>query len=220
MEDIEQGAWSHTAALAIAYAFFFIGVLLCKGLDLLAASTMHWVARFNSRRKLHSASGSGSGATIAHSAASSSGDLRQCDDAAAADAAPPGGRSAYNLMHSSEADGSSVHVGAGKAAGPARPSTVQALDIETGASGTAKALAVAVPSAHKAGAAAGERKAGQSHHDLVAAGVPVEAVDRAVMDAAAGLADADMCALGRTCVLVWLALTLHNLPEGLATFVG
>jgi len=47
-----------------------------------------------------------------------------------------------------------------------------------------------------------------------------EAHDRAIVTAVEQLADENCGHLIRTSVLVWLALSLHNIPEGLATLVG
>lgn len=51
--------------------------------------------------------------------------------------------------------------------------------------------------------------------------LPEEEHDRAIVAAVEQLADDDNCGhLIRTSILVWLALSLHNVPEGLATMVG
>ena len=44
--------------------------------------------------------------------------------------------------------------------------------------------------------------------------------DRNIAEAVGHLGEADCGHLVRTSILVWLALSLHNLPEGLATIVG
>jgi zinc transporter ZupT len=45
-------------------------------------------------------------------------------------------------------------------------------------------------------------------------------VRRHLVQATEALADKDCSHLVRTSILVWLALAMHNIPEGLATFVG
>lgn len=58
---------------------------------------------------------------------------------------------------------------------------------------------------------------------LASSDLPEDAHDRAIVVAVEQLAasEDDGCGhLVRTSILVWLALSLHNLPEGLATIVG
>lgn len=55
---------------------------------------------------------------------------------------------------------------------------------------------------------------------IIAAAPPTDEHDRNIAEAVGHLGDDDCGHLIRTSMLVWLALSLHNLPEGLATLVG
>jgi zinc transporter ZupT len=55
---------------------------------------------------------------------------------------------------------------------------------------------------------------------IITTAPPEDDHDRAVAAAVGQLQDESCGHLVRTSILVWLALSLHNIPEGLATFVG
>lgn len=78
-------------------------------------------------------------------------------------------------------------------------------------------VVVDMPSPAQQGAASNRRGTAALQSPAL---LPDEAVDHVVLEAAEHLRDDNCAHLARTCVLVWLALSLHNLPEGLATFVG
>jgi zinc transporter ZupT len=158
IEQVATSSFKQPLVKTITYLAFFVGVLLCSGLEWLTDALMRLVSRYRSSK-----SGSRSG---------SSDSLDNLQAASAAAANPP---------PASRRRGDKCDVEAGPT-----PVLVTAGSIEL----------------------------------CTEDGMPADAVDTAVLEAAAKLTDSDCGHLARTCILVWLALSLHNLPEGLATFVG
>lgn len=189
MRDIRSGSgWSEPAVSAVCYAAFFVGVLVCQGLESFSEAVMRLIAHHDRRRA----------ARRAADASSSSEDVSRT--AGAADAAVSRGPTPEPAAHHHGHHHGLHHGGLHHV----HQRDLEAAASETDASSEVDLVAVAVLPETK------QRLA------TAVTGMPTAAIDGELLEVAERLVtDADTTAhLLRTSILTWLALSLHNLPEG------
>lgn len=177
-------------ACCTALQAFFGGVALCRLLDYFADALMTLIARVSRRRHSHSTTSSDD--LVAVHIAAAEQQLCSMHDAAQL-------RSRKEASH----------------ARPASPKHVHISDLEEG-SCKGDLIATGTVSETPAGASSD----GEPAVALISKPPPEDDHDRAIAAAVEQLGDDGCGHLIRTSILVWLALSLHNLPEGLATIVG
>lgn len=175
---------------------FFGGVALCRVLDWFADALMAAIAKWTQRRRLRSTSGSSNDLCSLHIDGSTARVAEQqlCS------------------MPDEGAQGSS-HRGKHKDAHAVsgvrnfEEGSFNNKDTLTGGADAAPAIGPHTSSAERAAAVERMSSPGDQH-------------ERAVAAAVEQLGEEDCGHLLRTSIMVWIALSLHNLPEGLATIVG
>jgi zinc transporter ZupT len=187
---VQNAVLTHAESCYTFLQAYFAGVALCRLLDYIADALMNLIARFSRRRNSH--------------CTTSSDDLVAVHIAAA--------EQQLCSMHDAAQDSSSKDV---SHACPASPKHVNIRDLEEGSCKGEFIASGAISDAPAEPSSNGEPVVA-----LIGDPPPEDDLDRAVAAAVEQLGDDSCGHLIRTSILVWLALSLHNLPEGLATIVG
>jgi zinc transporter ZupT len=185
--------------LSTALQAFFFGIALCKVLDWIADSLTAFINRMSARqrrRQKHSPSSNDISASGIDEVQLCSSMHEAIHSRCSKDGSPPLSPKAAHHRHSVLISG----------------------DVET-----ASSQCDLMSTGSAAEGAAGRRTSDDEPALAIITNAQLAATDehdRNIAEAVGHLGEADCGHLVRTSILVWLALSLHNLPEGLATIVG